>query len=262
MKAFDRLKLDGQVAIVTGAGRGVGRGIAEVLAEAGAAIVAAARSPEPIEELASQIRAGGGRAIAVAGDVMKRADNEKLVAKALEEFGRVDILINNAGTTFFTPFMQLTEDDFRTEFEWNTLSAFTLTQLVAPHMLERGSGCVVNISSASAHLVTRSLAPYTVSKAALEALTRCMAQELSPKIRVNAISLGTILTEGLANIYKDDPSLKERVQQRTPLHRVGEPQDVGLAALYLCSSNCYATGAIYQLDGGLTQSVIDQSPDL
>ena len=138
---LDRLRLDGQVALITGGGRGIGRGIATVLSEAGAAVVVTARSPGEIQETVELVRKAGGRAIAVQGDVTKRADNARLVEATLEEFGQIDIVVNNAGGSGgLKPFAELTEELFIDDFRLNTLSAFTLTQLAAPHMADRRFG--------------------------------------------------------------------------------------------------------------------------
>jgi NAD(P)-dependent dehydrogenase (short-subunit alcohol dehydrogenase family) len=249
--ALERLNLDGQVALVTGAGRGVGRGIACVLAEAGATVVATARTPDQIQATAASIVDAGGRALAVVGDAMKRADNERLVRAALDAFGRIDIVVNNAGGGKGGSFADLSEDDLAFAFGWNTLSSFTLTQIAAPHMLKTGGGSVVNISSRAAEFAGHGRMPMSVAKAALEHLTRLMAQELSPQIRVNAIGLGSIMTPGLEGYFQRNPSLRDELFEVIPLRRGGDAEDVGLAVLYLCSKGCYATGAILHLDGGI-----------
>ena len=259
--ALERMRLDGQVALVTGGGRGVGRGIAKVLAEAGAAVVVTARTKDQLDETVAMIHEAGGRAIAVIGDVNSRADNERAIATAVAEFGGIDVLVNNAGGGKYKPFLELSEDDLRFELEWNTISAFTLTQLAAPHMLKKGAGSVVNISSGAGHMPIRGMTPYSVAKAALEMFTRVAADELAPKIRVNAISLGTHKATWMEAAYAVE-GVRERMMARIPLHREGDVEEVGLMALYLSAPNCYATGAIIKLDGGQQYSAIDRSPDL
>jgi NAD(P)-dependent dehydrogenase (short-subunit alcohol dehydrogenase family) len=261
--ALERLKLDGQVAIVTGASRGIGLGIANVLAEAGATIVGTARSEAEVTEAMQSICKRGGRAIAVVGDVVKRADNERIVATAITELGRVDILVNNAGGQDLKPFLVESEAEFKHHLDWNTTSAFTLSQLVAPHMLKLGSGSIVNISSAAAHVGMRGMAAYSAAKAGLEGLTRALAQELAPRIRVNAISLGAIMTQVLRPVFDMQPEFKEKMESLTPLRRLGDAEDIGLATLYLCSRGCYATGAAIHIDGGLLTSNMPYTlPDL
>ena len=251
--SLDRLRLEGQVAIVTGGGRGVGRGIASVLAQAGAAVVVTARTLEQIEDTVAHITAAGGRAIAVPGDATSRADGERAVQTALNEFGRLDILVNNVGGGTAKPFFDLTEDDLVRDFRLNTVSTFLLTQIAAPHMMKNeGGGSVVNISSRAADFPGRGRAPYGVAKAALEQLTRNMAMELAPKIRVNAIALGTVMTSGLQRYYdRGEGGKREHSLATIPLHREGDPEDIGLATLYLCSAGCYATGSVMHIDGGL-----------
>ena len=249
---LERLKLDGKVALVTGGGRGVGRGIAGVLAEAGAAVVVTARTPDQIRDTVAQIQAAGGRAVDVVADATRREDNERAVQAAIDSFGRLDILVNNAGGGAAKPFFELTEDDLRYDFQLNAVSTFTLTQIAAPHMLRAGGGSVVNISSRAASFVSTGRLPYGVAKAALEQLTRLLALELAPKIRVNAIALGTVMTPALQRYFDTDLDMaREDLLAAIPLHLVGNVEDIGLAALYLCSAGCYATGAVLNVDGGL-----------
>src|SRR5262249_17890864 len=134
---------------------------------------------------------------------------------------------------------------------WNTTSAFNLSQLAVPHMLKQGQGSIVNISSGAGHIGIRGLVPYCVAKAGLDQLTRAMAQELAPKIRVNSIALGSITTPSAEKVAAANPGYTERLLELTPLKRSGEPVDIGMTALYLCSRGCYATGAILYVDGGL-----------
>lgn len=253
--ALERLKLDGKVAIVTGAGRGVGHGIARVLAEAGAAIVATARTADQVEETAQEIRASGGQALALAGDVTRREDNARTIEAAMDSFGRIDIVINNAGAGGMKPFFDLTLDDLESNYRLNAGSTFMLTQLAAPHMLAQGSGSVVNISSLAARFGVRGQTVYCAAKAGVEQLTRAMAHELSPKIRVNAIALGFIMTSALERGFEKNPAQRDRLSAMVPLRRLGDPEDIGLAALYLCSTGCYATGTIVHIDGGMQQRI-------
>src|SRR6266852_3991452 len=150
--AFERLRIDNQVAIVTGAGRGVGRGIALALAEAGAKVVCSARSKSEVDATVKDIKSAGGEAITVLADVLKKADLKALADETWDRYGRVDILVNNAGGQNYKPFLEITEEDFKYHFDWNTTSAFLLSQLVAPRMLKAGKGAILNISSGAGRI--------------------------------------------------------------------------------------------------------------
>jgi len=260
---LSNLRLDGQIAIITGAGRGVGRGIATVLAEAGATIVCSARTKTEIDETVGLIEKAGGKAIALTADVMKKADLEKLAEDTMARFGRIDILINNAGGNEFRPFMEISEEEFKFHFDWNTTSAFLLAQAVTPHMVKAGHGAIVNVSSGAARIGIRGMLAYGVAKAGTEQLTRGLAQELAPKIRVNCVALGAVLTPALQNMYDMQPEFRDKLHALTPLRTHGTPEDVGLAVLWLCSRSCYATGSIIQIDGGLQDTNLPfKLPDL
>jgi 7-alpha-hydroxysteroid dehydrogenase len=260
---LERQRLDGQVAIVTGAGRGIGRGIATVLAEAGATIVCSARTKTEIDETVALIEAVGGKAVAITADVMKRDDLVRLSDETMARYGRIDILINNAGGNEFKPFLDITEEEFRFHFDWNTTSAFLMSQAVTPHMVKAGKGSIVNVSSGAARIGIRGMLAYGVAKAGTEQLTRGLAQELAPKIRVNCVALGAVLTPALQNMFDMEPGFRERLHGLTPLKTHGEVEDIGLAVLYFCSKGCYATGSILQIDGGLQDTNLPfKLPDL
>jgi len=236
---------------VTGAGRGVGEGIAKVLAEAGATVVGTARTPSEIDSTIDDITAVGGKGLALTADALKREDSHRVVQTAVDEFGRIDILVNNVGFANFGPFLNLTEDDLRKTFDACVTSAFIMSQLAVPHMLEVGRGSIVNISSGAARFGIRGMLPYCVAKGGMEALTRAMAQELAPKIRVNAIGLGAFLTTGLQAGFDMMPGTEQTIKDRTPLHRIGDVADLGRLTLYLCTKDCYATNSTFVVDGGL-----------
>jgi NAD(P)-dependent dehydrogenase (short-subunit alcohol dehydrogenase family) len=260
---LERQRLDGQVAIITGAGRGVGRGTASVLAEAGATIVCSARTKTEIDETVALIEAAGGKAVAITADVMKKADLVRLTDETMARYGRIDILVNNAGGNEFKPFLDISEEEFRFHFDWNTTSAFLLSQAVAPHMLKAGRGSIVNVSSGAARIGIRGMLAYGVAKAGTEQLTRGLAQELAPKIRVNCVALGAILTPALQNMFDMDPAFRDKLHALTPLKTHGEVEDVGLAVLYFCSRGCYATGSILEIDGGIQETNLPfRLPDL
>ena len=239
------------MAIVTGAGRGVGAGIAKVLAEAGAVVVGTARTSSEVDETMEAIKATGGKGLAITADALERADSERVVQTAIDQFGRIDILINNVGFATYGPFLRLTDDNLRSTFDYCVTSAFTMSQLAVPHMLAVGRGSIVNISSGAGRFGIRGLLPYSVAKAGLEGLTRAMAQELSPKIRVNAIALGAFMTAGLQSSFDLMPGSEETLKELTPLHRVGDVADLGRLALYLSTRDCYATSSVFVVDGGL-----------
>ena len=249
--ALEQFKLDGQVAIVTGAGRGVGEGIAKVLAEAGATVVGTARTSSEIKSTVKDIEAAGGTGLAVTADALVREDSERVVHTTIEAFGRIDILVNNVGFATYGPFLKLTDDDLRNTFDYCVTSAFIMSQLAAPHMLAMGKGSIVNISSGAGRFGIRGLLPYCVAKGGLEALTRAMAQELAPKIRVNAIALGAFMTTGLQSSFDLLPGSEEKMKELTPLHRIGDVADLGRLTLYLSTRDCYATNSVFVVDGGL-----------
>ena len=250
--ALEQFNLAGQVAIVTGAGRGVGEGIAKVLAEAGATVVGTARTTPEVESTIEDIKAAGGKGLALTADALQREDSERVVQSTIDEFDRIDILVNNVGFhVTYGPFLDLTDESLRLAFDYCVTSAFIMSQLAVPHMLEVGAGSIINISSGAARFGIRGLLPYSAAKGGLEALTRAMAQELAPKIRVNAISLGSFMTGGLQYSFDLIPGSEEKLKELTPLHRVGDVADLGRLTLYLSTRDCYATSSVFIVDGGL-----------
>ncbi len=247
---LDRFRLDGKVAVVTGAGRGIGAGCALAFAELGANVVVAARTKEQVEETAEQARRFGVKALPVVCDVMKRPDLEHLVAATIGEFGRVDILVNNAGGTPPLAALHTSEAMFEEAFRFNVTSAFLLTRLITPKMLETaGGGSIVNISSAAGRLVMAGFVAYGTAKAALSFMTRELGKEFAPKVRVNAIAVGAVETSALAPFLDDD--LRGKMEALTPMRRIGTVEDIAIAALYLASpASSWVTGKVFEVDGG------------
>lgn len=248
---LDRFTLTDKVAIVSGAGKGIGRGIAIGFAEAGADVVCAARTEADIESVAREVQERGRRAIAVPTDVMQTEQLQHLVDAAISEFGRIDVLVNNAGGTPPRPAMNTSEAFFETALHFNVTAAFLLTKLTARQMVDTaGEGAVVNISSRSADMVQTSFVAYAAGKAALNMMTRNLAAELAPRVRVNAIGVGGVATEALEMVLTDD-ALRAQFEANTPMRRPGTPEDIACAALYLASpASSWVTGKIFHVDGG------------
>ena len=251
---LDRYRMDEKVAIVTGAGRGIGRGIAEALGEVGASVVCAARTQEQIDGVAEGIREGGSSALAVSCDVTDRAQLEGLIAATLKEFGRIDVLVNNAGGTPPKPALRTGEDMFNQALRFNVTSGFLLSRFAIPHMLEKDGGTILNISSGLSWMVEPGFVAYGTAKAALNHMTRLLAHEFAPRVRVNALAVGSIETDALRPFLANS-DLREKMEALTPMARLGTTEDIALAALYLTTpASSWVTGKVVEVDGGTVAS--------
>lgn len=261
---LDRFRLDDQVAVVTGAGRGLGAAIAVAFAEAGADVVIAARTRSQLEEVAAQVAAVGRRAHVVVADLAHPESTATLAAEAVEAFGKLDIVVNNVGGTMPGPLLNTSTKDLKDAFTFNVGTAHALTVAAAPLMLEHsGGGSIINITSTMGRLSGRAFAAYGTAKAALAHYTRLSALDLCPRIRVNAIAPGSILTSALDIVASND-ALRDPMEKATPMRRLGDPTDIAAAAVYLASpAGSYLTGKTLEVDGGLTFPNLDLPiPDL
>jgi len=261
---LDRFRLDDHVGVVTGAGRGLGAAIALAFAEAGADVVIASRTQTELDAVADQIRSTGRRAHVVVGDLAHPEATAELAAAAVQAFGKLDIVVNNVGGTMPGPLLNTSTKDLKDAFAFNVLTAHALTAAAVPLMLEHsGGGSVINISSTMGRLAGRGFAAYGTAKAALAHYTRLAALDLCPRIRVNAIAPGSILTSAL-DIVANNEQLRDPMEKATPLRRLGDPVDIAAAAVYLASpAGSYLTGKTLEVDGGITFPNLDLPiPDL
>jgi len=251
MALLDRFRLDGKVAIVTAASRGIGKASAVALAECGADVVIAARTTADLDAVAGTISEIGRRAVPVTCDLSDVANMRLLTETATAELGGVDIVVNNVGGTMPAPLLDTPTKTFEAAFHFNVATAYELTQCAVPHMLERGSGSIINITSTMGRLSDRGYAAYGTAKGALAHLTRLLAADLAPRIRVNAIAPGSIETDSLASVLNDE--LRTLMIAGTPLRRLGTVEDIALGIVYLASdAGSFLTGKVLEIDGGLT----------
>jgi 3-oxoacyl-[acyl-carrier protein] reductase len=246
-------KLNGKVAVVTGASKGIGAGIAKHLATEGAAVVVNyASSKEGADKVVDEITKRGGKAIAVQGDVAKKKDIERLFAETKKALGRLDILVNNAGVYQFSPLAEATENEFHREFNTNVLGLILATQEAVKHFGAEG-GSVINIGSTATRLYAPMTVIYTASKGAVDAITSVLAKELGPrKIRVNSINPGGIETEGFHAMGMPGSEFEKQMIAQTPLGRIGQPNDIAPVAAFLASSDAgWITGETIFVSGGL-----------
>lgn len=247
-------QLDGKVALITGGGVGIGEAIARSFANAGAAVVITGRRKDVIEQLAGKIEQDGGRVLAVAGNVTDEAHVQSAVSQAVRSFGKLNILVNNAGIGAFGKALHETDDETWDQvLAVNLTGVFRMTRAAVPEMLKAGGGAIVNISSIAGQVGIPLLPAYSATKGGLDALTRCLAIDYAKHgIRCNAVSPGLVETPMAADLL-NDPQRKAQVLTTYPLGRPGTPEEVAKLVLYLASDDAaWTTGGIYTIDGGMT----------
>jgi 7-alpha-hydroxysteroid dehydrogenase len=259
---LDRFLITDQVAVVTGAGRGIGAATAVALAQAGADVVISARTEDQLHKVAAEIEAAGRRALIVPADLSDLDAAAGLAAAAVEAFGRLDIVVNNVGGTMPNAFLDTSPSYLENAFQFNVSIAHALTLAAVPHLLET-RGSVVNISSVMGRVAGRGFLAYGTAKAALAHYTKLAALDLAPKIRVNALAVGSIATSALDIVMSSD-ELRTTMESNTPLGRVGAPEDIAAAVLYLASpAGSYITGKTLEVDGGIDSPQLELGlPDL
>lgn len=246
-------KLDGKVAVVTGASKGIGAGIAKQFAAEGAAVVVNyASSKSDADKVVDEITKAGGKAVAVQGNVAKKAEVERLFTAAEKAFGKIDILVNNAGVYEFVPLEEVTEQQFHKHFDTNVLGMLLATQEALKHF-NPAEASIINIGSLASSLTPPTAVVYNATKGAVDAITRTLAKELGPrKIRVNAIKPGMVITDGVLAAGFDQSDFRKALEAQTPLGRIGEPHDIAPAAVFFASDDSkWITGETLLITGGL-----------
>jgi len=253
------LSLEGKVAVVTGGTSGIGRALSLGLADAGADVIATARRQQQVDETAAEIEARNRHTLRLASDVCDRASLDRLLAAALDRFGHIDILINCAGRIKRTPTLTMPEEEWTSILDTNLTGTLRACQVFGKHMLERGYGRIVNISSLNAFVALNEVAAYAASKAAIGSLTRSLAVEWSRKgVTVNAIAPGVFRTELNAQLLDSTPRGQELLM-RTPMGRFGKTEELVGAAIYLSSDAAsFVTGQTLVVDGGFLASGVNQ----
>jgi len=244
-------KLAGKTAVITGASKGIGAGIAKAFAKEGANVVVNyARAKDDAEKVSAEIQKSGGKAIAVQADVSRQSDVDRLFEVAKKTFGSVDILVNNAGVYEFAPIEQITEASYRRMFDLNVLGTVLSTQAAVKSM--NGSGSIINVSSVASLTPVPSGSLYSGTKGAVDVITRSLALELGPRnIRVNSLAPGLVETEGTRAAGTSEGEFKDFALSRTPLGRVGAPEDIAKVAVFLASDDSgWITGEVLPVGGG------------
>jgi 3-oxoacyl-[acyl-carrier protein] reductase len=246
-------KLNGKVAVVTGASKGIGAGIAKQLAAEGAAVVVNyASSKSDADKVVDEIAKGGGKALALQGSVTKKADVEKLFTAAEKAFGKIDILVNNAGVYEFLPLEEVSEQHFHRHFDTNVLGMLLATQTALKYFNPSG-GSIINIGSLASSLTPPTAVVYNATKGAVDAITGTLAKELGPrKIRVNSINPGMVITDGVVSAGFHESDFRKVLESQTPLGRIGQTDDIAPAAVFFASDDSkWITGETLVIAGGL-----------
>jgi 3-oxoacyl-[acyl-carrier protein] reductase len=246
-------KLDGKVAVITGASKGIGAGIAKQFAAEGASVVVNyASAKQDADRVVDEISKRGGKAIAIQGNVANKAEVERLFAETEKTFGKVDILVNNAGVYEFVPLEEATEKQFHRMFNVNVLGMLLATQEALKHFNSDG-GSIINIGSLASSLTPPTAVVYNATKGAVDAITRTLAKELGPrKIRVNAVNPGMVVTEGAVAGGYTEGDFRKMLESQTPLGRIGQTEDIAPAAVFFASDDsAWITGETLLIAGGL-----------
>ena len=254
MSDLKQFSLENKVTLITGASRGIGRATALAFAKAGSDIILTSRKVEDLEKVASEIRGEGRRALVINAHLGKMEDVKKVADTAKAAFGKVDILINNAGTSpVFASFLESDERLWDTIMNLNVKGLFFLSQAVAKHMKEMGGGCIINVASTDGLLPEKDNGVYAISKAGVVMATKVMARELAPyNIRVNTLAPGFVHTKLLDSGLAERPGLEEQALLRIPMGRIGDPEDMVGTLVYLASdASRYVTGHTVIVDGGM-----------
>lgn len=250
------MSLEGKVAIVTGAAQGIGRGVAEVFVERGAKVVLVDWDQETGEETTERLRAEGADVHFVHCDVSQSDQVRSMIQEAVDTFGGIDVLVNNAGIGVYKSVLDASEEDWEQCLAVNLKGVFLCSKHAIPHMQQAGGGAIVNMSSVHAEATVNGVAPYAASKGGITALTRNLAIDYGPDIRVNAIAPGWVLTpliQSIFNSYDDPEAQRKAVEERQVMKRIGRPEDIGRAAAFLASDEAdFITGTQLFVDGGLT----------
>jgi gluconate 5-dehydrogenase len=252
-EVLSKFSLDGKTCIVTGASRGLGKTMAIALGQAGANVAAIARSEKAIEETADVIKSFGQRAIAVRCNLRDSQSIDAMVDRVLSEFGKIDVLVNNAGGGDFKPLVEMSDDQWHRIIDLNLSATFRVCRAVGPHMIKRRRGKVINMSSMYGLIGEKNVTAYCASKGAVIQFTRALALEWAEhNIAVNVLAPGYMYTERTSSVF-DNPEIGARLIERVPMGRVGQPDDLAPLIVYLASdASDFMTGSVIVIDGGLT----------